>query len=87
MTLLRRIGAFALTLSLATLAWCGGASAQVSPGPLAMPHASVDGSLACLKCHGKGGGKAGMDERCLACHTEIGWMRTVGDSQGGYTGV
>lgn len=62
------------------VAGAGAAHAQMSPGPLAAPHASIDGTLQCLQCHGKGGkgdSKAGMDQRCLACHTEIGWMRTA----------
>ena len=25
----------------------------MSPGPLAAPHASIDGTLQCLQCHGK----------------------------------
>lgn len=65
-----------LTFSLALL-WRGEACAQVSPGPLAAPHASLEGSLQCLKCHGPGGSWKGMDDKCLACHTEIGWMKTA----------
>ena len=52
------------------------AHAQVSPGPLAAPHAALDGSTRCLQCHVTGGQKAGMDARCLACHGEIAWLRT-----------
>jgi hypothetical protein len=51
----------------------GAARAQVSPGPLAAAHAALDGTLQCFQCHG--GGKL-MDPRCLACHTEVAWMRT-----------
>ena len=51
------------------------ARAQVSPGPLATAHADLDGATQCLRCHEQGAGKEGMDRRCLACHTEIGWMR------------
>ena len=45
------------------------AHAQISPGPLAKAHASLDGPLNCTKCHG--GGKESMTARCLSCHTEI----------------
>ncbi|MFN8588436.1 MAG: cytochrome c3 family protein [Candidatus Eisenbacteria bacterium] len=76
----RTLAAF-LFAALLLPAFAPAARAQVSPGPLAAPHAALDGSLECLKCHGKAGGrgdsKTGMDERCLACHTEIGWMRTA----------
>ena len=50
--------------------------AQVSPGPLARPHASLDGPTDCFRCHEKGAGKSGMDRRCLDCHTEVEWMRS-----------
>lgn len=46
------------------------APAQVSPGPLARPHAALEGNLNCLKCHGTKHGRA-MDAQCLACHKEI----------------
>lgn len=48
----------------------GLASAQVlSPGPLARPHAALEGSDDCLKCHAKG--KGVIDARCLDCHTAL----------------
>jgi len=63
------IGAFAAALG-------PGAGAQVSPGPLAAAHAKLDGSTQCFQCHaGAGATKTGMDERCLACHTEIATLR------------
>src|SRR5512144_926837 len=46
------------------------AEAQVSPGPLARAHESLDGPLHCFQCHGKGGS---MREKCLDCHKEIAW--------------
>ena len=52
-----------------------GARAQVSPGPLATAHESLDGATQCLRCHEQGAGKAGMDRRCLDCHAEVRWMR------------
>ncbi len=53
----------------------GRAFAQVSPGPLSSAHASLEGTSNCLQCHGPRGSKAGMDEKCLACHKEVAWMR------------
>jgi len=50
--------------------------AQVSPGPLSAPHAAIDGATQCFQCHAAKIGKTGMDAQCLACHTEIGWMKT-----------
>ena len=67
-----RTVAIALTCLHAPLA----VRAQVSPGPLAGPHASLDGPTACFRCHEKGTGKRGMDRLCLACHTEVEWMRS-----------
>jgi hypothetical protein len=46
---------------------------QVSPGPLAKPHAELEGTLKCTKCHG--GGNEGMLARCISCHKDIGWLR------------
>jgi hypothetical protein len=43
--------------------------AQISPGPLARPHASLDVPLGCAKCHG--GRKEPTTQRCLSCHREI----------------
>ena len=51
------------------------AHAQVSPGPLSAAHRALDGPTQCFQCHAKAGGPAEMQGRCLACHTEIGWMR------------
>ena len=45
------------------------APAQISPGPLAQPHASLEGSLKCSQCHA--GKKEEMPKACLACHKEI----------------
>jgi hypothetical protein len=46
--------------------------AQMSPGPLARPHQELDTPLQCFACHGKG--KSQMNERCMACHADIGWL-------------
>jgi len=42
--------------------------AQISPGPLARPHESLNGTLHCTDCH-KFGSAATL--KCLGCHTEI----------------
>ena len=55
------------------------AAAQVSPGPLSRAHASLEGYSHCLDCHGSR--HAGtMDEHCVACHREIGYL--VGERRG-----
>ena len=43
--------------------------AQISPGPLAKPHAELEGSLNCTKCHGTRSGA--MNQACMSCHKEI----------------
>jgi len=45
------------------------ASAQISPGPLARPHESLEGSGKCTTCHSPR--KETMDRNCLSCHREI----------------
>jgi len=65
---LRRARAVALVLSALGLP----AHAQISPGPLARPHQELDTPLQCFACHGKG--KSQMNERCVACHEDIGWL-------------
>jgi hypothetical protein len=61
------------TRSLAAIATVAGltllshpAQAQISPGPLSAPHAKVEGSENCLKCHDPKKGIA--PEKCLECH-------------------
>jgi len=49
------------------------ARGQISPGPLAKPHAALEGALRCVNCHG-GGGKEQMTVLCLQCHKEIAWL-------------
>ncbi len=48
-----------------------GAFAQISPGPLARPHAEFEGSTNCVKCHGLR--KEPMNQLCLACHKDVAW--------------
>lgn len=55
------------------LAGTGVARGQISPGPLARPHAALEGARRCVNCHG-GGGKEQMTALCLQCHKEIAWM-------------
>jgi hypothetical protein len=43
--------------------------AQISPGPLARPHKSLEGTTQCIVCHKFGAGEATF--KCLDCHTEI----------------
>jgi hypothetical protein len=57
-------------------AWCiGTAHAQaqlgslLSPGPLARPHASLEGAANCLKCHEQG--RRVSAQKCLACHAPV----------------
>jgi hypothetical protein len=51
------------------LALPSAAVAQISPGPLARGHASLEGSHNCLKCHASG--KACPPEKCLGCHKPL----------------
>jgi hypothetical protein len=44
-------------------------AAQLSPGKLSQPHAKLEGSTNCLKCHQTGKGVA--PSRCLDCHTAL----------------
>ena len=48
------------------------AHAQLSPGPLARAHATLEGSTNCVQCHGLR--KEPMTQRCLACHKEVAWL-------------
>jgi hypothetical protein len=50
--------------------------AQLSPGPLSEAHQSLEGVTQCFQCHESGAGA--VDAKCLACHTEIGWLVTRG---------
>jgi len=50
------------------LAWVP-ASAQISPGPLARPHQSLNGTANCTTCHRLSAGQPTF--KCLDCHTEI----------------
>jgi len=64
-----RAAVAALALGL-TVAVSGSAAAQFfSPGPLARPHAALEGLEKCVKCHEE---QKGLSARlCLDCHTEL----------------
>ncbi len=54
------------------------AHAQMSPGPLARAHATLDSPTQCFRCHAQGDKSASaMDQRCLACHDEIAGMKAA----------
>ena len=48
---------------------CAVGSAQISPGPLARAHKSLDGSSNCIKCHELS--TKSPTFRCVECHREI----------------
>lgn len=48
------------------------ATAQISPGPLAKPHAALEGAVNCIKCHGPR--RESMNTQCLSCHREVAWL-------------
>lgn len=47
----------------------GTVNAQISPGPLARAHQSLEGATNCAQCHGLK--REPMSQLCLACHKEI----------------
>ena len=60
----------AVAVALALLASCClPALAQISPGKLSAPHADLEGSLNCMKCHDAEHGVS--PDRCLACHQPL----------------
>jgi hypothetical protein len=64
------------------LAFASAGQAQIfSPGPLARPHAKLEGLDNCLKCHVKG--EKLSNTKCLDCHTAI---KTRMDQKRGYHG-
>ena len=56
-------------LLLAVCALGAGASAQISPGPLAKAHQSLNGDTNCIKCHEVS--TRAPSFKCLECHREI----------------
>lgn len=49
------------------------AEAQLSPGPLARAHRTLEGASQCVQCHGAG--RDGMTQRCSSCHADIGSLQ------------
>lgn len=64
--------AIGLLASMAFFAFPTRATAQISPGPLAKAHASLEGALNCVKCHGLK--RDAMSAQCQACHRDIAWL-------------
>ena len=65
-----------LLAALLALALPAAATAQISPGPLARAHQSLEGATQCTKCHGSSA--AAMPQLCLSCHKEISWLMAQG---------
>jgi hypothetical protein len=42
-----------------------------SPGPLARPHANLEGLSNCTRCHTSGGAEDHFQQKCLTCHEEL----------------
>ncbi len=57
--------------------------AQLSPGPLAEPHAHLSGLTNCLTCHTWG--SKDLSPKCLECHTPI--QTRIGDELGFHGGL
>lgn len=55
-------------------------SAQISPGPLARAHKSLEGASQCVQCHSLTRG-AGMAPSCLSCHKDV---KALIDAKRGY---
>ena len=75
--------AFVVAVALAILAAAPPARADFfsqSPGPLATPHAALEGRDHCNACHTDGRGLA--NEKCLTCHEHEGIRRRILDGKG-----
>lgn len=79
---------FVLPASGVLVFWSGmNAQAQLSPGPLARAHADLDSATQCFACHGGRLGSAGIDARCVECHSEIAWQTDNGVGLHGREGL
>jgi hypothetical protein len=58
-----------ITVTLFALFFSVGSHAQISPGPLARAHQSLDGGANCTKCHAVS--TRSPEFRCVECHKEI----------------
>lgn len=73
MAVVRRVAALLGVVSvMMVFAGARVARGQISPGPLARPHAALEGALHCVNCH-VGGGQQQMTALCLQCHKEVAW--------------
>ena len=50
--------------------------AQISPGPLSRPHASLEGIKNCLECHATA--KENVPDKCMKCHKQIAEQNSSG---------
>ncbi|MGH9679035.1 MAG: cytochrome c3 family protein, partial [Candidatus Acidiferrales bacterium] len=66
---LMRLAAITLTLFTGLILACNTAYAQISPGPLAKAHQSLNGATQCTSCHEFGTKEPTF--KCLECHKEI----------------
>lgn len=55
---------------------------QISPGPLARPHRTLEGTANCVKCHS--GGRNALSTQCASCHRDIAWLA---ERERGYHGT
>ncbi len=74
----RRVAALVAAAGVGAFAPAPPTLAQVSPGPLARPHAHLEGNASCVRCHGAGEG--GQDPFCRDCHAGI--DRLIRDGRG-----
>lgn len=58
---------------------------QISPGPLARAHRSLEGTANCVKCHT--GGRNALSAQCASCHRDIGWLMDRGRGYHATSGV
>ena len=70
-----------LLCSWGVLTMPGSLAAQISPGPLARAHASLEGPTQCTTCHGSR--RDAMSGQCAACHKDVAWLL---DRQQGFHG-
>lgn len=78
---LRRAGTLVVAM-LGLLMWSRPTvlSAQISPGPLARAHKSLEGATQCVQCHSLTRGAA-MGTACLSCHKDV---KALIDAKRGY---
>lgn len=70
----RRRPRWLVAIAVAVLVVCvrpADVGAQISPGPLAHAHATLEGATNCAQCHGLR--REPMNGQCLACHRDVQW--------------